>query len=377
MISKILKDKNTLLYGKLFIVSIAVHWIIMFLGFFVFKQIEDPGSGFFAFFYEKFVVAGDTPHYINIAKNGYAAVGETANQIVFYPLYPFLMKIFGFIFKDYFITGVFVSNVCLGISAIYMYKLCNRELGENAAKDGFIIYLLYPLEAFLISVYTESLFIMLTLMCLYYIRENKWLIAGITGLLAALSKSQGIALFVPAVYEAVVYMVRNKRFYVKSLLVCLIPCGTGIYLLINKIVQGDFMAFVAHQAAEPWYNVSHWISSNLSQHYGMATDEGLFYLAIIIYWAQIILYFVGMVALFYGIKKKIAPSIIAFGGAYMFLSYLHGWLISGPRYMLSCVTLYIIYAAIDNKIVKQVIFVIFGLLCVFCTLLMWRGDPIM
>ena len=377
MISKILNDKKTILYGKLFIVSIAVHWLIMFFGFYVFKQLSDPGVGFFSFFYEKFVVAGDTPHYINIAENGYTAFGDTANQIVFYPLYPFLMKIFGYIFGDLFISGVFVSNICLGVSAVYMYKLCDRELGESAAHDGFLIYLLYPLGAFLVAVYTESLFIMLALMCLYYARENKWIAVGITGMLAALSKSQGIALFVPAVYEAVLYMVRNRKFYFRTLGVLLVPCGTGIYLLINKIVQGDFMAFVAHQAAEPWYNVSHWISSNLSQHYDMAKDEGYFYLVVIIYGAQIFLYFLGIAAMFYGLKKKVAPSIIAFGGAYIFLSYLHGWLISGPRYMMSCVSLYVVYAAIDNKILKQVIFIICGLLGVFCSLLMFRGEPIM
>ncbi len=377
MISKIRNNKNTVLFAKLFTASIVVHWVIMFFGFLMLKYTDDPGMGFFAYFYEKFIAAGDTPHYINIAKNGYTAVGETANQIVFYPLYPLLMKIASFILRDYFISGVFVSNVCLGVSAYYMYKLCNREIGENAAKDSFIIYLLYPVGAFLVAVYTESLFIMLALICLYYIRENKWLIAGIAGLLAALSKSQGIALLVPAVYEAVVYMVRNRKFYFKSLYVFLIPCGTGIYLCMNKIIQGDFMAFAEHQAAAPWYNTSNWIPNNLTQHYGMAIDEDMFYLAIIIYWAQILLYFLGIIALFYGIKKKMAASIIAFGGAYMFLSYLHGWLISGPRYMMSCVTLYLIYAAIDNKIVKRVIFVMCGLLVVFCTYLMWRGEPIM
>ncbi len=371
------KNEKLVLFIKIFTATIVVHWIIILLGYILLTAVgaDNAYGGFFSFFYEKFSVSGDVPHYIEIAKNGYASSGDTANLIVFYPLYPTLMKIFALIFRDYFISGVIVSNICLGISGYYLYRLAYRELGEDKAKDSFAIYLLYPMGAFMVQPFTESLFMMLTLMCLYYIREKKWLACGIAGLFAALSRSQGIALLVPAVYEAVMYMVRNKKFIIKSLSVFLIPAGTVIYLCINKIVQGDFLAFVEHEAAEPWYNVSHWISDNLAQHYNAALDY--FSLGIIIYWAQLILYFVGILALFYGLRKKVAASIVAYGGAYMFLSYLHGWLISGPRYMMGCVALYIIYGAVDNKIVKHIILLACGIFAVFVTLCMWRGEAIM
>lgn len=363
------------LFAKLFIASIVVHWIIMGLGYILLAIPQEGGSGFLSFFYEKFIASGDTPHYINIAKNGYTATGDTANQIVFYPLYPMLMRAFAVVFRDYFISGVIVSNICLGFSGYFLYKLIDKELGFKKAYDGLFIYLLYPFGAFTVTVFTESLFLMLVLMCLYFLKKEKWLIAGIAGLLAALSRSQGIALLVPAVYEIIVYMIRQKKFRFKTLWVFIIPVGTLSYLLLNKVVQGDWFAFVKHQAAEPWYNTSHWISTNLSQHYGMAQEY--FSLSLIIYWIQIVLYFVAIIALFYGIKKKISVSLIAFGGAYIFLSYLHGWLISGPRYMMGCVTLYIIYAAIDNKHVKTAILLASGILVVFYTLGVWQGQAIM
>jgi len=285
------------------------------------------------------------------------------------------MKIVAFITRDYFVAGVLVSNICLGVSACFLYRLTAVELGEDRAFDSVAIYLVYPFSVFLVATFTESLFIMLVLMCLTYIKGEKWLVAGIVGMLAALTKSQGIALFVPAVYEAVMYMIRCKGFRFRCLGVLFVPVGTFIYLLINKIVQGDFLAFVAHEEAEPWYNVSHWISENLAQHYNMAIDNDT--LSMIIYWIQIILYFLGIVALFYGLRKKISTSVIAFGGAYMFLSYLHGWLISGPRYMMSCVTLYIVYAAIDNRYIKNVILAASGILVIFYTLCSWQGQAIM
>ena len=216
---------------------------------------------------------------------------------------------------------------------------------------------------------------MLVIMALFYMRKEKWLLAGTLGMLAAFARSQGIALLVPAVYEVVLYIKRQKRFDIRTLGAFIIPLGTVGYLLINKLVQGDWYAFAEHQAAPPWYNTSNWISTNLAQHYNMAQEY--FSLALIIYWAQIILYFAAIIMLFYGIKKKVSTSIIAYGGAYIFLSFLHGWLISGPRYMMGCVSLYVIYAAIDNKIVKTALLLGCAIIAIFITLGSWQGQAIM
>ena len=365
-----------ILFLKMFFATIILHWIIMFLGYVMLCKSGDKTLlEFFPFFREKFMESGDTPHYLYLAENWYQAAGEKANLIVFYPLYPLLMKIVGFVVRDYFTAGVLISNVCLGVSGYYMYKLIHGEAGEEGAYDGWAIYVLYPFGAFMVLVFTESLSMMLVVMCLYYIKKNKWVLAGILGLLAAVSKSQCIALLVPAVYEAVVYMVRKKKFDVRCLGVIAIPFGTFAYFLINKIVQGDFFAFVAHEEAAPWYNKSQWIADNLTQHYGMAQDY--FGLSLLIYWIQIILYFAVIILLFYGLKKKVSPSLIAFGGAYMFISYLHGWLISGPRYMMGCVTIYIVCAVIPKRSVRIIILLLFGLLNIFYTLGIWQGQAIM
>ncbi|MBE5938143.1 MAG: hypothetical protein E7265_08970 [Lachnospiraceae bacterium] len=366
---------NMLRYLKIFLVTVGIHWVIMGLAYILFYKLGGTTKDLFSYFYEKYNVCGDTEHYINIAKNGYYSSGEYANLIVFYPLYPLLIRIVSFIVPNYFIAGVLISNVCLGVSGCYLYRLVNKELGADKAVDSLMIYLVYPFGVFTVTVFTESLFLMLALMCLTYIKEEKWFAVGITGLLAALSRSQGIALLVPAVYEAILYMKRQKKFKFNCLWVLQIPCGTFIYLLINQIVQGDWRAFVEHQKAEPWYNTSHWISDNLVQHFNSAIDYS--YLSWLIYWVQIILYFVGIVALVYGLYKGVSKSLIAFGGAYIFLSYLHGWLISGPRYMMCCVTLYIVYASIDNRRIKGAILALCSVLAVFYTLLSIQGHAIM
>lgn len=363
--------KKVIQFLELFLGTILIHWLIVVISFYL----NGDERGFFTAFRECFLATGDTPHYIDIAKEGYVASGDNAKFIVFYPLYPFLMRIVAFVVRDYFAAGIIISSVCTGISGYYLYRLVKEELGVSKAADAMLIYVLYPFGSFMVLVLTEGLSMMLVIMCLYYIRKKNWLAAGILGLFATLAKSQGIALFVPAVYEAIIYMKDKKKFVPRTLLVCMIPVGTFIYLIINKLVQGDWFAFLEHQSAEPWYNTSKWITENITNQYGMGIDY--FGLGLLIYWIQIFLYFALIIVLFYGMKKKIPTSLIAFGGAHIFLSFLHGWLISGPRYMMGCVSMYIIYAAVGNKYIKGIIMLLFGMLTIFYTIGLWQGQAIM
>ncbi len=301
--------------------------------------------------------------------------GEDANKIVFFPLYPLLIRLLTFITNNYFISGLLISNVCLGIASCFLYKLTRKELGRRNALDSLFAFLLYPFGVFLIVVFTESLFIMLSLMCLTFIKDKRWLLAGVCGLLASLAKSQGIALIVPAVYELIICSKNKQKFDIKGLFVFLIPLGTGIYLLINKLLQGNWFAFIEHQKAPPWYNSADWISNNLVTHFNMALEYD--YLGIIIYWVELFIYFVAIIALFYGLKRKVSTSIIAYGGAYLFISYLQNWLISGPRYMLSCTPLYIVFASINNKFIKNILLVSLALLTVAYTVCSMQGQAIM
>ncbi len=367
--------KNSLRkYLIIFFATVAIHWIVLYFAF-VFSNNDYSVSNFFTSYNEAYIKCGDVPHYLNIAENGYVSEGEDVKDIVFYPLYPLLISILTFITKNAFVSGTIISNICLGFSACFLYRLTRKELNEEKALDGVVAYILYPFGIFLISVFTESLFIMLSLMCLFFTKEKKWGIAGICGFLATLSKSQGIALFVPMIYEIILDIKANHKFGFTYLSALLVPFGTGCYLLINKIVQGDYFSFIAHEEAAPWYNKANWISANLTQQYNMALDyEGL---SLIIYWVQIFLFFACMLFLFYGLHKKISPSIIAYGGAYLFLSYMHGWLISGPRYVMSCVPLYIIYASIDNKYAKRAIMVACAVLMIGYTIASFKGYSIM
>lgn len=180
---------------------------------------------------------------------------------------------------------------------------------------------------------------MLSALCLLMLYRRRWGWMGLCGFLAATSRAQGLVLLLPGLYEWLLTIRGRRGGLLKGLFLLLIPLGTGVFLLINRVVAGDALAFVAYEAAPPWYNSTRWIAENLTTHFSMAVDDG--YLGAVIYWPQLLLYFAGVGAILWGLYRGERISFMAYGGAYIFVSYLHGWLISGPRYMLSCLPLFL------------------------------------
>jgi hypothetical protein len=137
--------------------------------------------------------------YIKIAREGYAdADGSTA----FFPLLPLLLRYVGVLFDgNLVVTGVAVSLLCFGGSAWLLYKLVGRDFDDKVAARSVIYLSLFPTSFFLQAVYTEALFLLLSLACFFWAREGRWRLAGLAGLLAALTRSTGVLLVIPmAVY---------------------------------------------------------------------------------------------------------------------------------------------------------------------------------
>ena len=137
--------------------------------------------------------------YIKIARAGYAdADGSTA----FFPLFPLLLRYLGALFGDNLVvTGIVLSLLCFAGSAWLLYKLVARDFDDRVATRSVVYLSLFPTSFFLQAVYTESLFLLLSLACFFWAREGRWRLAGLAGLFAALTRSTGVLLVVPiAVY---------------------------------------------------------------------------------------------------------------------------------------------------------------------------------
>jgi hypothetical protein len=143
----------------------------------------------------------DTTHYQAIAERGYSAF-DTAYFTP--PVYPFLMwglaPLFG---GNTLASGLFISGLAFLGCLLAFHRLALLEFGEETSAMRAAVYLaIYPAAFFLVAAYSESIFFLFAILCLFFIRKENWLAAGLFGGLASLTRIPGVFLLLPMGYAA-------------------------------------------------------------------------------------------------------------------------------------------------------------------------------
>ncbi len=199
--------------------------------------------------------AWDTGYYMYLAKNWYPALDlfsdiSARTSYAFFPLYPFLMRVLGGILdNNFYLAGLIISNSSLIVASIFLYKLVALEMDKNTALRSVKYLFLFPTAFIFSGVFTESLFVALAIICFYYAKKEKWLLAGLAGFFLALTKVLGVFIIIPLLYE---YLAK-KRFKFSVIkkdifLLLLIPCGLILYSLYCYYKTNDYFMFVSVQA---------------------------------------------------------------------------------------------------------------------------------
>ncbi len=318
-----------------FAASLAVLWLGAYTG-----HVLATGSlsGFFSHFWGRFTVEGDAPRYIYMAENGYVREGEYVNNIVFYPLYPFLMRLVSHLLGGRTaLAGLLISQLCYGLASVVFFRLACRLCDRPAA--ALFAFWLYPFGFFGLGVYTEGLFLLLSLLCLSLLLQERWLCAGAAGLLCALTRSQGLLLLLPGVYLALRAWRQGRK--TPRMAASLAPLlGFFLYLCINKLVCGSFFAFSYYESQPPWWQTAQWAGRTVAQQWSMA----LAYPGIArwIYWPQLALYFLAAGVLALAWRRRLDNALTLYATGYLGMCYTASWLISGGRYMLGCAPLFLV-----------------------------------
>ena len=208
----------------------------------------------------------DAVHYIDIAQRGYYGT-----DMAFFPLYPTLIHFVGLFIGNDLVAGLIISNVALFFGLLFFYKLVEHQYTRAVAHRAIFYVSIFPTAVFFSAVYTESLFFALTVASFYYIREHKWVLAGVVGAFAALTRVEGILLAVPYAIEVVAAaragglasVSTPKRAWRIVAGACAIPLGLAIYMAALWVMNGDPLTFSHVQAhwdrhlAPPWVSIVH------------------------------------------------------------------------------------------------------------------------
>jgi Gpi18-like mannosyltransferase len=205
----------------------------------------------------------DGPLYIAVAKSLYnPQILETFEfnlpneyYAAHFPLYPFLIKVFGTVFGSYPYAMLFVTVASSVFAMYFFYKLMTIWVSKNQALTLVLIFSIFPARWLIArSVGSpEPLFIGSIIASMFFFLNKKYWLAGIFGAIAQLTKSPaillfiayGIALIVPPLIHAASTHSRNflKIFPWRAYPIFLIPLALLAVFAFYGITMNDFLAY--------------------------------------------------------------------------------------------------------------------------------------
>ena len=165
---------------------------------------------------------------------------------------------------NYVVAGLIVSLVCYGAAMLVLFRLAETLLGPRVALWTVVFISVFPTALFFQAVYSESLFLLLTLLAFWWAGRGHWALAGLAALLAVLARSSGVVLLVPL---AVIWWEQRRGASLKlpggpragalgvgrpaaasAAWLLLVPAGLIVYMAYLWIAFGDPLLFGSVQA---------------------------------------------------------------------------------------------------------------------------------
>ncbi len=144
----------------------------------------------------------DSKYYIDIAKHGYSYHPGALNNVAFFPLYPLVLKVLMVLPIPLYVLAWLFNLACLVVAGIFLYRLVEEFHAKNKGYIAVIFMLILPTAFFYQLIYTEALFLALSVTAVYMLRRQRWDWFGLLAFLAALTRSSGFILVIPALVEA-------------------------------------------------------------------------------------------------------------------------------------------------------------------------------
>jgi hypothetical protein len=184
--------------------------------------------------------------YSAIATRGYFNSASTT----FFPVYPTLIALGTQLGGGPAVWGIAISVAALLPALWFLYRIAEELYGPRAARASTLSLALFPAAFFLNAVYTESLFLCLTLGCVWALRVRRnFVLACIFAYFAMLTRNVGVFLVVPLAWE----WWRNRReLGLSGAVFGAFACsGLASYMYYLWQVRGDPLYFAVAQR-ETW-----------------------------------------------------------------------------------------------------------------------------
>jgi len=197
----------------------------------------------------------DGVHYLTIAENGYVAEHTQA----FFPVFSQLIRLVkGFLGVNILESGLIVANAASLLAVLVFWRLLRLDYSQTLSRRILWLFLLFPTSFYLVSVYSEGLFLALVFSSFWFARKNRWLVAGLVGAVASATRPVGIFLLPALLIEWWETKLKTQNSKLKTLevkdwvdfgSVFLVPVGLVAYMIYLQQHFGDVLMFLHSQPA--------------------------------------------------------------------------------------------------------------------------------
>ncbi len=187
----------------------------------------------------------DVGHFLGIAEFGYSE----KYQYAFFPLYPIMISILTKFTQSYLLSGLLISFGCAFFAVQVLMNLVNLEFGKKLGEKVVLALLIFPTSFFLLTAYSESLFLLLALSSFYFLRKKNLFLAAVLAALCSATRLAGLAVVMALLVEVQLTQGISRKNWV----VLLSPLGFLIYCWYLFTQTGDPFYFL--EAEKHWLRV--------------------------------------------------------------------------------------------------------------------------
>lgn len=173
----------------------------------------------------------DAHFYVDIAVHGYAQPGTAG----FYPVTSLLLRAATFLVHPP-MTAAMLLNLLLQLALlVVMYRFIQEEFSASTARWSVLGLLTFPL-AFLLAVpYSETTFMLASVVALWAGSRRRWLVAAIAAALAAGTRQPGLFLLPALGLEWLIWAIRERR---------LLAWASGLFLGLIPVLPLSFTFYL-------------------------------------------------------------------------------------------------------------------------------------
>lgn len=297
----------------------------------------------------------DGIHYLFIARRGYAQWEQA-----FFPLFSLLIYLLKSMLNSTYLLAGHIITYASSLGALYMLiKLLRIDFKKDTLLWPILFFLAFPTAFFLVSVYTESLFLFLVLLSFYLVRRKQAFWGSIVGALASATRLVGI-LLLPALLFEIYEQYKEKKITKRqalqnSLALLLVSVGLLSYMYYLWRKYGDPLLFIHTQ---PIFGAGR-SGGNIVLLPQVLWRYGKIFVTVPIssltWWVgllEVCTLCLVLVLLYLAYRRGVRRSYILFSVLALLLPTLSGTLSSLPRYALVCFAIYPVLGMISRPVLR-------------------------